>query len=72
MFLKVLTFLIGMIFTIVGMLSVILYFNLMTIGYSFLEYVNFIIGRYEFWCLPIGLILMFIIIFKGGKREIYL
>ena len=70
MFLKIILFIFGIILTIVGFSSLFLYLNLLTMGYTFLEYVNFIISKVEFLCLPIGLIIIFILIFKGGKNEI--
>ena len=68
MFFRIIFFLFGIIFTIIGMMSIILYLNLIPIGYTFLEYVNFIIRKFECICLVIGLIIVFVSIFKGGKK----
>lgn len=63
-------FLLGFGLTIIGCTFVILYFNLMTIGYSFNEYVNFIIRRMEFYYVVIGFIILNLSIFiKGGYEE---
>ena len=70
---RFLLFLIGFGFTIIGFSYVILYLNLLTIGYNFFEYVNFIIRRLECLILILGIILMLIsILYKGGKNELYL
>ena len=70
---RVLLFLIGFGFTVIGFTYVILYLNLLTIGYNFLEYVNFIIRRVECLILILGIIFMsFSIFLKGGKNELYL
>ena len=68
MFLKIIIFLIGIILTILGITSIILYLNLIPMGYTFLEYVNFIIRRFECISLIIGLIIIYLLIFKGGNK----
>jgi len=52
----------------------ITYLNLMTVGYNFLEYVNFIIRRIECITFIIGMILIAISIYlpKGEKYELHL
>jgi len=72
MFLRILLFLIAMILIIIGMISIILYLNLFTIGYTFLEYVNFIISRASCMCLILGIILLIILIFSRRKNEIHI
>ena len=47
MFLRIILFLIGILLVVIGLTSIILYINLLTIGYSFIDYVNFIIRRIE-------------------------
>jgi len=68
MFLRIIFFFIGIIFTVIGMISTILYLNLLSIGYSFLEYVNFIISRLECICLFLGLIIIAFSIFVRRKK----
>ncbi len=67
-------FLIGFGLTIIGSVYIISYLNLMSIGYNFTEYVNFIIKRFECYYTVIGLILIMLTIFiPGGKKhELYL
>jgi len=71
MFFRIIIFLLGIILTITGMISLILYLNLLTFGYSFLEYVNFIIRKFECISLFIGLIIIWISITRR-KHEIHL
>ena len=65
-------FLIGFGLTIIGIIYIILYLNLLTIGYKFSEYVNFIIRRIECWYSILGIVIMLISIYKGGKHELYI
>jgi len=62
-------FLSGFGLTLIGCVYVIIYLNLTTIGYNFLEYVNFIIKRPECWNVVIGIIIIFFSIFKEDKDE---
>ena len=50
--------LIGIMFCSFGLFFLIIYLNLFTFGYSFLEFVNFIIRIPYFYLLPIGIILI--------------
>ena len=66
---RIFFFLIGFGFTVVGNVYIISYLNLLTIGYNFLDYVNFIIRRIECLYSIIGIIIIIISIFwPGGKR----
>ena len=69
MFGRLFLFLFGFGLCILGSTFLILYLNLITIGYSFLEYVNFIIRRVETYYLIVGLIIVTLtIMLPGGKR----
>lgn len=71
--LRILIFLFGFGLTVIGLTYIIIYLNLLEIGYNFFEYVNFIIKRIECLNLLIGVSLMtFSIFYKGGKNELYL
>ena len=73
MSLRFLIFLFGFGLTVIGLSYIIIYLNLLSLGYNFLEYVNFIIRRIECLNLIFGIILMSISMFiKGGKDELYL
>ncbi len=61
-------FLIGFGFTVLGSVYIISYLNLMTIGYNFWEYVNFISRRVECLYTFLGFIIILLTIFiPGGK-----
>ncbi len=72
MLLKIFIFLIGFGLTTIGSVYIISYLNLMSLGYNFLDYVNFIIRRIECLNALIGIFLMIISIIIGGKDELYL
>ena len=59
-------FLIGFGFATIGFMYIILYLNYLTIGYTFLEYLTFIVKRFECLLALFGLILIIIAIFKKG------
>ena len=63
----------GFFMSLIGSIYIITYLNLMTVGYNFLEYVNFIIRRIECLNFVFGVIFMIISTFIGGKEnELYL
>ena len=70
MILKIFLFLLGFGLTTIGCVYIISYLNLLTIGYNFLQYVNFIIRRIECLNAILGIILMWIAIIIGGNDEI--
>lgn len=73
MSLRFLLFLFGFGLTVIGLSYIIIYLNLLSLGYNFLEYVNFIIRRIECLNLVFGIILMSLsMLIKGGKDELYL
>ena len=70
MFARIFTFLFGFGMMVIGSSFLVLYLNLLTIGYSFKEYVNFIIRRPEFYYFIIGIIVtIFTTIMPGGKKS---
>lgn len=67
---RVFFFLLGFGLMVIGCSFIILYLNLTTIGYNFLEYVNFIIRRVECYFSIIGFIIMILsITVKGDNGE---
>lgn len=70
MFFRTFLFLFGFGLSVISLSYIIIYLNLLTMGYNFLEYVNFIIRRIECLNLIIGLLMIFIIL--GGKNELYI
>lgn len=65
-------FLLGFGLTVIGFVFIIGYLNLLTIGYNFIQYVNFIIRRIECLYALIGVLIMFITIYYpgGNKNEL--
>lgn len=63
---KVILFILGVFLCSFGLLFDLLYLNLLTMGYSFLEYVKFIISRAECNALFLGIIILFFLL--GGKK----
>ncbi len=66
---RIFLFLLGFGLTVIGMVYIISYLNLLTIGYNFLEYVNFIIRRIECLYTIIGLVLIYISIYMKGEEN---
>ena len=67
---RVFFFLLGFGLMVFGCSFIILYLNLTTMGYNFLEYVNFIIRRVECYFSIIGFIIMILsITLKGDYRK---
>ena len=62
----------GVLLCCTGLLFIMLYLNLLTMGYSFLQYVNFIIRRFECACLVIGVILIFLSFERWKTNELFL
>ena len=57
----------AILFCSIGLFFNVLYLNLFTIGYTFLEYVYFIIRRVECNCFLVGLLLLLISMKKKGR-----
>lgn len=66
-------FLIGFGLTVIGCSYIIIYLNLLSFGYNFIDYVKFISRRLE--CLiviPSIILMLSILLTKGGNNELYL
>lgn len=60
--------LLGFGLTVIGCVYIISYLNLLTIGYNFMEYVNFISRRLECMYALVGIIIIVLsIMLPGGK-----
>ena len=67
---RILFFLIGFALMVLGLSFIILYLNILTIGYNFSYYVNFITRRIECYYALIGfLIVILAITIKGDKKN---
>ena len=69
---KVLLYIFGVILTSIGLFFIIIYLNLLTMGYSFLEFVKFISRRAEVWLLIIGIICIALSLERWIKHELLL
>ena len=72
MFFRLFLFLFGFGLTTIGLIYIICYLNLLTIGYNFIDFVNFIIRRIECLNALFGIIIMYLAITIGGKHELYI
>ena len=72
MFIRSFLFLFGFGLVVISMSYIIIYLNLITMGYNFFDYVKFISRRIECLNIITGLILVIISIKIGGKNELYL
>ena len=53
----------------IGFTYIILYFNMLNIGYNFRECVNFIFRRIECYFSPIGFIILILSIYTKGDKK---
>lgn len=66
---RIILFLLGFGFSVIGFMYMILYLNLFALGYSTKEYLDFIFSRYECILGVIGfLVVTFTIFYKGDKK----
>ena len=72
MFVRFFLFLLGFGLTTIGFVYIICYLNLLSIGYNFIDFVNFIIRRIECLNAIFGIIIMYLSITLGGKHELYI
>lgn len=61
---KLLLYSLGIALTVSGLVFIICYLNILTIGYNFLNYVKFIIGRIECWNFIFGLLILAYCLYK--------
>ena len=66
---KFILFGLGFSFMIIGLFSILLYSNLLIVGYSFIDFVKFIISDLYSLLLFVGLFLIFLSM-KGKKKLI--
>lgn len=70
--LKIFLLLISFGLTVIGFTYLISYLNLLSMGYSFTDYLTFCIKRIECLIGLLGILSTTIIIMKGDKHDIYL
>ena len=71
---RIFLFLISFGLIIISLSNIILYMNLLTIGYNFIDYVKFIISKSEFYILIISLITLILTLWIKGEKsdELYI
>ncbi len=69
---KFFLYIIGVILISIGLFFVIIYLNLLTIGYSFFDFVKFISRRVEVWLGLLGLLCIGISLERWIKNELLL
>ena len=70
MFFKSFMFLFVFGLSVISLSYIIIYLNILTIGYNFLDYVHFIIRRVECLNLFTGIVLIILSLINGGKNEL--
>ncbi len=67
---RIFFFLVGFALMVIGLSFIILYLNILTIGYNFNFYVNFITRRIECYYAVIGFIIILLtLMIKGDKKH---
>ena len=69
---RILLYILGIILTSIGLFFIIIYLNLLTIGYSFPEFVKFISRRVEVWLFLVGIICIALSLERWIKNELLL
>jgi len=69
MVMRIFVFLFGFGLSVIGFMYIISYLNLLTLGFSFLEYLTFIFKRIECIIAIIGFLMITLAIFKGGESN---
>ncbi len=72
MLIKIITFIIGFILSSISLTFIILYLNIINLGYTFLDFLNFIIRKWELYLFFIGIILMIIGLRKDKNNDLCL
>ncbi len=67
---RIILFLIGFLLSIIGSIYIIIYLSYLSIGYSFINYLKFIMSKVECLIMLIGLILINISIFMNGGKHV--
>ena len=66
---RIFFFLLGFGMSVIGFMYMTLYLNLLTIGYTIIEYISFVLKRTECIFGFIGLLIVTITIFYKGESE---
>lgn len=69
---KILLCLVGIFLTSYSLMFIIVYLNLLNMGYSFIEYIKYIFTHIECLLIFLGILLIYISLRKDKKYELYL
>ncbi len=69
---KLSLYILGVFLVSIGIFFTVIYLNLLTIGYSFFEFVNFIISKPIFWSILIGILCIALSLERWIKNELLL
>ena len=69
---RILLYILGIILTSIGLFFIIIYSNLLIVGYSFFDFVKFISRRLEVWLFLIGIICIVLSLERWIKHELLL
>ena len=69
---RIIYFILGMIITSSALMYIVIYLNLLRMGYSMLDYVKYVLSSIECTKIFIGIILIILSLKKGRKNELYL
>lgn len=72
MLLYFLFLIISIILSSLGLTYYLISLNVLTLGYTFSEYIHFISSNLLFWSFPLGIIILVICIYLGGHNELHL
>ena len=67
---RFLIFIIGLVLTVVGLSYIIIYLNLLVMGYTFWDYLDYIFGKFECLSFFIGYVLILLSLFVKGRKKI--
>lgn len=65
---RIFFFLLGFGLSVIGFVYILSYLNLLTMGYTFIEYLTFIFKRFECIMAIIGVLMITCAIFRGGEK----
>lgn len=69
---RIIYFILGIIITSSALMYIVIYLNLLRMGYSMLDYVKYVLSSIECTKIFIGIILIILSLKKGKKNELYL
>lgn len=69
MLLRLILYLSGVLFCSLGVLFIIIYLNLLNMGYNFIDYVQFIIIKPECLIIFLGMFNIYMALKRKGKRN---